>query len=370
MSRFLGIATNRTTTIGRTTMIDTARRHAHTLLAALLAAAATAGVALASGEDDDRRGRGHGSTYDVGLWGDVPYSDQQETSGVPNLVADMNRADVAFSVHDGDIKSGSSRCDDEVYEQFEGYLDSLRAPAMYTPGDNEWTDCDRENNGAFDSAERLAHIRENLFDTPYSHGRHPIRQEVQAPPYVENRRWQVGKVTYATLHVVGSDNNRSGDVAPDPAEWAARDEATNEWLREAFAAAERRHSAGVMLVIQGNPGFDGADPTRAPARDPATLAPEDGFFNFLDALREETIAYGKPVVLVHGDSHYFRLDKPLLDAAGNRIENFTRLETPGDNAQSGDNDVQWVRVTVDPRDPEVFSYQQEVVSANLPEYVP
>ena len=75
-------------------------------------------------------------------------------------------------------------------------------------------------------------------------------------------------------------------------------------------------------------------------------------------------------VLVHGDSHYFRLDKPLVDAAGNRIENFTRLETPGDNAQSGDNDVQWVRVTVDPRDPEVFSYQQEVVPGNQPAYEP
>jgi hypothetical protein len=79
-------------------------------------------------------------------------------------------------------------------------------------------------------------------------------------------------------------------------------------------------------------------------------------------------------VLVHGDSHYFRIDKPLLDAtdqqvpAGNRIENFTRVETPGNNAQSGSNDVQWVSVRVDRRDPEVFSFQQEVVPANLVPY--
>jgi hypothetical protein len=348
---------------------DKARRNLPAIVGALFAAAGIAGVALADDRDGDR-GDGRGSSYLVGLWGDLPYSDQQETSGVPNLVADMNRAGLAFSVHDGDIKSGSSRCDDEVYEQFEGYLDSFRAPAMYTPGDNEWTDCDRENNGAFDSAERLGHVRESLFDTPYSHGRDPIRQEVQAAPYVENRRWQVGKVTYATLHVVGSDNNRSGDIAPDPVEWAARDEAANDWLRETFDAAERRRSAGIMLVIQANPGFDQADPTRAPTRDGATLEPADGFTNFLRALREETIRYGKPVVLVHGDSHYFRIDKPLLDAAGNRIENFTRLETPGDNAQSGDNDAQWVSVQVDAGDPEVFSFQQEVVPGNLPAYQP
>ena len=71
-------------------------------------------------------------------------------------------------------------------------------------------------------------------------------------------------------------------------------------------------------------------------------------------------------MLVHGDSHYFRIDKPLQDAVGNRIEHFTRVETPGDNAQSGSNDVQWVSVAVDPSDPEVFSFKQEVVAENLP----
>ena len=80
----------------------------------------------------------------------------------------MNRAKLAFSVHVGDIKSGSSRCDNAVYGEFENYLNDLRAPAFYTPGDNEWTDCDRPNNGAFVSAERLAYIRANLFDSPSS----------------------------------------------------------------------------------------------------------------------------------------------------------------------------------------------------------
>ena len=233
------------------------------------------------------------------------------------------------SVHGGDIEAGGERCDDPIYTQFEGYLNALAAPAMYTPGDNEWTDCDRANNGPYSSAERLAQIRATLFDTNRSLGRRTIPLEVQAAPYVENRRWRAGRITYATLHVVGSDNNRSGDVAPDPAEWAARDAATNRWLRE----------------------------TR-------TFAPEDGFTNFLRALREETIAFRAPVVLVHGDSHYFRIDKPLQDAQGRRLENFTRLETQGDNAQNGNNDVHWTKVTVDPRSDEVFSFQQQVVPGN------
>ena len=291
-------------------------------------------------------------------------------SGVPNLIADMNRSRLAFSVHDGDIKAGGGRCDDAVYLQFEGYLNSLRSPAMYTPGDNEWTDCDRPAAGGFSSAERLEFLRANLFDSSRSFGQEPIRLEVQDDPYVENRRWHHGPVTYATLHVVGSDNNRSGDVAPDPVEWAARDAATIEWLRETFAEAEDRDAAGVMLVIQANPGFDMADPARAPQRDALTLGPDDGFANFMRALREETIAFGRPVVMVHGDSHYFRIDKPLLDSAGNRIETFTRVETPGNNAQSASNDVQWVNARVDPRDPEVFSFEHEVIEANLVPYLP
>jgi hypothetical protein len=75
-------------------------------------------------------------------------------------------------------------------------------------------------------------------------------------------------------------------------------------------------------------------------------------------------AFRKPVAYVHGDSHYFRVDKPLLDAAGRRLENFTRVETFGDNQANGTNDVNWLKVHVEPRSREVFSYQPQIVPAN------
>jgi len=339
------------------------RRLIAPLLAAALTAAATAGLATARDAGEGARASSHSRPYSIGFWGDLPYSDIQKTSGVPNLIADMNRQRLAFSAHDGDIKAGGGRCDDSVYADTEAFFNSFTAPALYTPGDNDWTDCDRPAAGAYNSRERLEFLRANLFDSPQSFGQRRLTVEQQAAPYVENRRWRVGRVQYATLHVVGSDNNRSGDVAPDPDEWAARDQATNEWMRATFAAARERPAAGVLLVIQANPGFDMSDPTRAPVRDPKTLG-DDGFTNFLRALREETIAFRKPVVLVHGDSHYFRVDKPLLDAEGRRLENFTRLETPGNNAQTGNNDVHWVKVRVDAGDREVFSFRPQVVPAN------
>ncbi|HMI52494.1 MAG TPA: hypothetical protein VK525_13340, partial [Candidatus Saccharimonadales bacterium] len=141
------------------------RRMFLTTVAALLVAATT--TVLASGkfgrddrhDHDDNHDR---STYAIGLWGDLPYSDIQATVGVPNLIADMNRHDLAFTAHDGDLKAGSGTpgsltptvCSDAVYAQGLKYLNSLKAPAVLTPGDNDWTDCDRPANGGFSSLER------------------------------------------------------------------------------------------------------------------------------------------------------------------------------------------------------------------------
>jgi hypothetical protein len=333
-------------------------------LAALAAAALTAGLALANrGHQGNDSSHGEDS-YAIGLWGDLPYNDVQKTIGVPNLIADMNSQPLAFTAHDGDIKAGSTRCTDDVYTSFAAAMNTLRAPAAFTPGDNEWTDCDR---GPYNSNERLAFERTQFFSTPYTFGQRKLRQEVQAAPYVENRRWTYGDVTYATLNIPGSCNNLC-DTAPDPAEYAARNQADIDWMRQTFAAATARHSAAVMLIFQADPGWDGSDVTRAPTRDPKTLVENDGqpdgYHDFLVALRDATVAFRKPVATVNGDSHYFRVDKPLLDSQGRRLENFTRVETFGDHAETGINDVQWVKVTVDPSSREVFSFQPQIVPGN------
>jgi hypothetical protein len=236
---------------------------------------------------------------------------------------------------------------------------------MFTPGDNDWTDCDR--SPGTNSSERLAFERTVLFSTPFSLGQHPMRQEVQAPPYVENRRWIVNRVVYATFNVQGSCNNLC-DVAPDPAEEAARNTADLQWLTDTFAEAKTINAAAVMVIFQADPGWDFTDATRAPTRDPKTLAETDsnpdGFQSFLSALRDQTIAFGKPVAAVHGDSHYFRIDKPLLDPTGRRVQNFTRVETFGDHQENNNNDVQWLNVFVDPHSRGVFFFQPQIIASN------
>lgn len=343
-------------------------RFASRLVIAVIAACAPwFAVAHANDHDDDDREQGSG--YAIGLWGDLPYSIEQATVGVPNLIADMNANRLRFTAHNGDLKQGSgSLCDDNLYQQALGFFSQLESAAMFTPGDNDWTDCDRASNGGYNSRERLDHERRVFFSTAWSMGARPIRQHVQAgnlclglngpTPCVENRRWTVGRVTYATLNVPGSCNNLC-DTAPDPAEFAARNAANIAWLRETFAVAQARRAVAVMLISQANPGWDASDPTRAPLRDARTLvqtdAAPDGFKDYLLALREEVVAFRRPVAYVHGDSHYFRIDKPLLDTSGRRLENFTRVETFGNSAANGNNDVHWIKVNVKPTSRDVFS---------------
>jgi hypothetical protein len=373
------------------------------LTALLVAGSITAGIAIAG------QGNGNNKTFEftVGLWGDMPYSDAQAQTGVPNLIADMNNSDISFSVHDGDLKAGSATpgsktptdCSNALYAQALGYFNSLRQPAFFTTGDNDWTDCDRTINGHFNDVERLQHERQVFFSGAYAHssmGQQQMNVEVQSSPdclgwdyttssttpfpCVENRRWTFHKVTFATLNVQGTCNNLcssgAGDPAGDAAEWQARNPADIQWLKDTFAEAEAQNSAGVMIIWQADPGFDTSGYQGAPTRNPTTLAEtdvppnQDGFQSVLLELRSQTIAFGKPVVLVHGDSHYFRVDRPLLDSTGLTVQNFTRVETFGDHQEQGVNNVHWVKALIDPNSKDVFAFQPQTVTANLGTYTP
>jgi hypothetical protein len=146
---------------------------------------------------------------------------------------------------------------------------------------------------------------------------------------------------------VGTNNNAG--VAK---EFGPRNQANLFWLRAAFAMAKKQKFRGVMLIMQANPKFD----TKKRAAD-------DGFAEFVAALEKETVGFAGQVVLVHGDSHYFRIDKPLVPALNNpegaRLENFTRVET------FGPPDVHWIRATADSKDPMVFQFEQRIVDANI-----
>lgn len=165
--------------------------------------------------------------------------------------------------------------------------------------------------------------------------------------YRENVRWTYGGVTFLTVHVVGSNNN-FGRTAESDAEYAERNAANLAWLQQSFDEARRNESLGVLVAIQANPNFERPPEERT------------GFNDFLTALEREALAFQRTVVLVHGDTHYFRVDKPLrVSTSGRRLEYFTRVET------FGSPDSHWVRATVDPADPNLFRFEPVLVRANF-----
>lgn len=284
---------------------------------------------------------------DFGLIGDMPYRTADEAK-LDTLIGEINDEKIRFTIHVGDIKSGSSRCDDALYQREYARMEALEDALVYTPGDNEWTDCHRAAAGGFNPIERLAYLRSVFFSDPSnSLGDRELALEFQSAEYPENARWIRADVTFATLHVVGSNNNRVASTNPvgNDAEYEARNQANIRWLRETFEQATDDEAIGVVLAVQANMFED-------------NVHNPSGFDQFLEALRTEVLAFGRPVVLVHGDSHYFRIDKPLMDPAGSRIVLFTRVEV------FGDRDVHWVRGTIDPHDEEVFSFAAEIVEDN------
>lgn len=281
------------------------------------------------------------------LIGDTPYDTVQRLR-FPALVDEIN-ADpaVRMVLHAGDVKSGSSTCSNLRYADLVRLYNTFADPFVLTPGDNEWTDCHRVAAGGYLPIERLVALRKYFFPVPgMSLGQNPApvldqpSVQPQHADYVENVAFERNDVLFATVHVVGSEN----DLAPWDelaggdlprlrlAEFASRRAANLDWINAAFARAEADGSAGVLLMLQ-------AEPTDS-----------QGFGAERALILQRAADFGRPVLLVHGDEHVYEMEPGY-----GGVPNLTRLETFGDTA------TKWLRVTVDPSSPAVFSWAPQTV---------
>jgi len=312
------------------------------------------------------------AAFSFGLIGDLGYQPYEEP-WLEAVMSDLDRHELAFVVHVGDLATPTRACTDALQAQRLAQFRASAHPFIYTPGDNEWTDChDAQGVKGGDPLERLATLRELFFAGEDSLGKRTLplqRQSKTADPvlakYRENARWDFGGVTFMTLHAVGSNNGR-GRTPETDAEYEERNRANLAWLREGFAHATASNSRGVMILTQANlyPSFP---PFPAPGGKEQFPS---GFADMRDAVEQEAIAFRKPVVLVHGDSHYFRVDNPyrLRPPPGQQQsqgpENFLRLELFGSPSHH------WVEVTVSPDDPNVFTIRPRIVAENLVKRAP
>jgi hypothetical protein len=242
-------------------------------------------------------------------------------------------------------------------------LARLRDPLVYTPGDNEWTDCHRLSNGPFDPLERLDWLRETLFPEPgRTLGGRPkaVFTQAEVPgfeAFVENVAWFESGVAFGSVHVVGSNNSKAPWTNETPAATArreaerlARTDAAVAWIDRVFDLAVSQGAAGAVVAMQADM-WD--------AFSVANGLPLDGFTPIVERLADRARTFGKPVLVLQGDSHGYLVDRPLatgdpVHGIAEPVPNLTRIVAPGATA------TQWLRLQVNPKEAGVFSW--DVVS--------
>jgi hypothetical protein len=361
----------------------------------LIASAAILAFALcplaATADDDDEAMDGRSQhPVTLAVFGDWPYSTILLDSA--RLLIDSINSDprVSLVLHVGDIHSGSMPCtgaglnplpagsapgwNQGIFDLFERFRD----PVVYTPGDNEWTDCHKKkefSSGA--PLNELAAVRKLFFADPGATlGAQKRRVLTQAKrfnrlypadaQFVENVMWQQSRVLFATVNMPGSNNDGLTWTAPFTDETARAREAAQRtgaamrWLQAAFARAEEDDARAVVIGLQ------------ADMWDPAAVVPGgDGLGNytlFVHELASLSLHFGRPVLLINGDSHVFGSDRPLADpgSATGRIHgapavpNLTRITVQGSTSAP----AEWLRLTIDPHAPGVFNWENVVYCNN------
>lgn len=288
---------------------------------------------------------GQNKKFTLVAFGDMPYHVPEDYPKFERLITQLNKEKPDFVVHVGDFKSGSSLCSNEYFEQMYAYFQTFDSPLIYTPGDNEWTDCNRKAAGEYDPNERLDVLRQLFFKSDKSFGKKKMTLNAQSKligfeKFVENNAWTFGDIQFATIHLVGSNNNYK---QPDSVnqEFIEREKANLAWLEHIFELAKNKK--GVMFFTQADMFYK-------------DMKPSKGFEKIVAKLTELTQKYGKQVFWVNGDSHRFITDKPLLiNNQKTTVMNFTRINVFGDAEMAA------VKITFDPKSSTLFQVEQILI---------
>lgn len=317
----------------------------------------------------------------IAVFGDSPYgtkdADTAQFNATPAFIKTINDdRDVSLALHVGDIHSGKQTCSQAYDQSIYDLWTAFQSPVVYTPGDNEWTDCHKSKEGGLDPLANLGYVRDIFFATPGNAIAvdKPLISQAQAydanyptdAEYVENVMWEQAGVVFVTLNVPGGSNNDEDNwfgldrTQAQTDEILKRTSADLRWLDKAFALARTNHARAVVIQIQ-------ADMWDLDGHDPKDLHIAN-YRQFIDSIALHTTAFGKPVLLLNGDSHGYRSDNPLVKGApcaaengateaacsddaydshpnGYDVKNFHRIVVHGSVAP-----MEWVKLMVKPGD--------------------
>lgn len=261
--------------------------------------------------------------------GDMPYTDT-ESALLEHPDGEIAKAIKALNplvlIHLGDFKRGRLSCTDELYKDSYRQIAHLNPhKTVYTPGDNDWTDCDRFNMSTrYDELERLNTLRQIFFHQDQYQLTKDIPGIIRQESLIENALWKIGPVVFATLHIPGTNNGRKEILRSNIEEVLNvadnRDQSNKEWLQQLFATAESAQA--VIIAFQADMfEFDYDKPACSAENRTAC----DGYRMLRDLIKTKASESTKPVLVIHGDTQGYCLHQPY---AG--IPNLWRLNAPGD----------------------------------------
>lgn len=313
----------------------------------------TACTTVDAHKQNDPTQKRSGMNFQFSIVGDLPYNASQEYA-LYNIIS-PEVLDSDFIIHVGDYKAGSNQpCTVDLDQKHKTWMIKLGIPVFYSPGDNDWADCDRASNApVVRETKRLKEIRATFFDpvpTPIP-AKWNATWQVGAP---ENSSWFVNGIRFATVHVIGGNNGRDtiGPCAPgtvcdtrsDIAELvAAREKQSFAWIKSTFDKAASEDADAVVLALH-------ADMFQGKYFDieciNAAQVECDGFKTLRETIIDKSSEFAKPVLLVHGDTGAYCWDRTM---GGTKAPNLVRLNSAGDYVL-----IDAVDVVFDPDSPKPF----------------
>ena len=204
--------------------------------------------------------------------GDVPYAPREDVL-LRRQISELP-VDTEFVIHVGDIKTGTTPCDEAVYNKVSGMLSQSAAPVFIIPGDNEWNDC-MQPAQAWELWDKYF----MRFERRWRH-QLPVFRQLERE---ENFSFVKGGVLFLGLNIVG------GRVH-DTAEWKQRHADGLDWVQRNL-----RHSGAHVssVVIFGH------------------ALPAEKHNDFFGPFNTEARRFKKPILYLHGDGHRWILDHPF-----------------------------------------------------------
>ncbi|VVD91762.1 hypothetical protein [Pandoraea anhela] len=304
--------------------------------------------------------------FEFAVLGNTPFNNA-DVPVTRNVLASIGDSDAAFVVHAGNIKSAGESCRDDLVTQRLSLLASSPKPMIYVPGANDWADCERAADGSYNPVERLDFLRDHAFDDDALLGPGPLgyaqfdltRQSDMARfrQYHENVRWFYRGVVFVGVNLPGNNNNYRSAGGRN-GEFEDRVIATRVWLQHALVYAQQKDAIGMVVIAQADPEFEPARTggLKGIFSDRNGRRGVDGYKDFRTQLQRLAARFKAPILLIDSGKTMHHA-QPLHDAHGAPVKTFTQLSTYGSPATN-----RWVRVLVDPRKAQLFSFE----SATLP----